>query len=555
MPNILIAPGEMPECQKHFVRGGDRLTVFVLLLILSWIPLWTAKAWGSSSVHVTVTTRRIVSFDGIYLDGMTFEPDHDPHEALLPGVVLVSPWALPSAVYLHQARRLAESGMVVVAYAVRGFGLSEGRAGVGDHSDMEDMSAWIDWLTANTRADPERIGVCGISLGAGIALLGAAHDERIKAVCALSGWTDLYEILYHQQTAPRLWGDLLVLSGKLLGRVTKDIETMFQRLRNYEISSQELHAFADPRSPVNYLEVYAARNLPIYLQHSLGDNLFPVDSTIDFYRRLRSPKKLDLNFGEHITAELLALAGMDGRSGIWDRVIDWLGQELRDRPSSNDSNDRAPRVGIPVIGDPRTVKADEWPRTSTSVFHLDKGEALAPAEPARSVPAYTSIHNSWLFGASSGIPVVSTAIEAHTGIPALALKQLMLRDRVAVFSAQASDEARTLMGSPKLDRWVSSDSPTIQMVAYLYSVNFLGVAHPISFGAATVHQTMTQSPQKVSLALKFAAFKVPPGHQLMLAIDTFDPYFAAPKTGKYHVNFLYGGGGYDATIALPFLSE
>ena len=342
-----------------------------------------------------------------------------------------------------------------------------------------------------------------------------------------------------------------MISGKLLGRVEKSIETMFGRLRNYDISSQEIHAWADPRSPINYLDVYEARGLPIYMQHNMGDNLFEVNQTIDFYRRLNTPhKKLDLNFGEHITAELLSLAGFN--PVIWDRVIAWFGLYLRDEHSALLDE---PRVGIPVHRSARMVRADEWPRTASDSLYLGSGETLDNTPPASTTCAMTTIKSAWLPGASAGIPVISTAIEAQTGIPAVTLKQLMFRDKVALFSTPRLLTQKTLVGMPKIELWVSSSSPTVQLVAYLYSVNALGMAYPITHGAVTIHDTMTSLPQKVSFEMQLASYAVPQGSSLMLAIDTFDLYYASPKTAPYTVNFGYGGGGCDARVELPFLTH
>ena len=58
----------------------------------------------------------------------------------------------------------------------------------------------IDWILANTSADPARIGSAGVSYGAGISLIASAFDPRIRAVAAMSGWTDLVDSLYGDQT-------------------------------------------------------------------------------------------------------------------------------------------------------------------------------------------------------------------------------------------------------------------------------------------------------------------------------------------------------------------
>lgn len=105
-----------------------------------------------------------------------------------PLIVLPTSWGLPQVEYLAQAQKLANSGYVVVSYNVRGFWQSGGEIDVAGPRDTADVSKVIDWALANTPADAGKVGVAGVSYGAGISLLAAAHDKRIKAVAALSGW-------------------------------------------------------------------------------------------------------------------------------------------------------------------------------------------------------------------------------------------------------------------------------------------------------------------------------------------------------------------------------
>ena len=55
----------------------------------------------------------------------------------------------------------------------------------------DDMSALIDMLTKDPRADGKRIGMTGISQGAYVAFMTMIHDSRIKAAAPLIGSPDL----------------------------------------------------------------------------------------------------------------------------------------------------------------------------------------------------------------------------------------------------------------------------------------------------------------------------------------------------------------------------
>src|SRR5436190_1634665 len=94
-------------------------------------------------------------------------------------------------------------------------------------ADIGDLSAVLDWLVAHTTADPQRIGAAGVSYGAGIALIGAAFDARIKAVAATSAWTDLVESLYgdHTRHPQAVW--LLKTLADLFGTPSDEMRAMF----------------------------------------------------------------------------------------------------------------------------------------------------------------------------------------------------------------------------------------------------------------------------------------------------------------------------------------
>lgn len=162
---------------------------------------------------------------GITLKGNVFTPAGARPGDRHPLIVLPSSWATPQIEYLAQAQQLADSGYVVVSYTSRGFWLSGGRIEVAGPPDIADVSAVIDWALVHTPADPQRIGMGGVSYGAGISLLAAGHDERIKAVVALSGWADLIDSIYSGRTQHLQAAALLGGAGLLTGRPSDELNT------------------------------------------------------------------------------------------------------------------------------------------------------------------------------------------------------------------------------------------------------------------------------------------------------------------------------------------
>lgn len=145
-----------------------------------------------------------------------------------PLLVLPTSWGLPQVEYLAQAQKLADAGYVVVSYNVRGFWESGGYIEVAGPPDMADASKVIDWALANTPADAGHIGMAGLSYGAGISLLTAAQDKRVKAVAALSGWADLIDSIYGGRTQHLQAAALLDGAGRITGRQGPELQQIFK---------------------------------------------------------------------------------------------------------------------------------------------------------------------------------------------------------------------------------------------------------------------------------------------------------------------------------------
>ncbi len=136
-----------------------------------------------------------------------------------PLLVMPSSWSLLDVEYVGAAARLAtERGFEVVSYTSRGFWDSAGQIEVAGPQDTADQSKVIDWAVANANADASRVGLAGISYGAGISLLTAARDKRVRAVAAMSAWADLAASLYPNQTLSEQTAATLLLAGDITGR-------------------------------------------------------------------------------------------------------------------------------------------------------------------------------------------------------------------------------------------------------------------------------------------------------------------------------------------------
>lgn len=100
--------------------------------------------------------------------------------------------------FLAQAQALAERGIGALLYDSRASGNSEGDTQTWGDLEQEDLSAALNWVSAQPDADPRRLGAEGFSIGASTVCMVAASDPRIKAVVLHSLWSSLDDELSYK---------------------------------------------------------------------------------------------------------------------------------------------------------------------------------------------------------------------------------------------------------------------------------------------------------------------------------------------------------------------
>jgi pimeloyl-ACP methyl ester carboxylesterase len=85
---------------------------------------------------------------------------------------------------LGLSKSLADSGYSVLVFDSRAHGDSEGSLVSYGGPEAEDVKAAVSFLRSRPDVDPERIGALGWSLGAQVAIMGAAVEPGVKAVVA-----------------------------------------------------------------------------------------------------------------------------------------------------------------------------------------------------------------------------------------------------------------------------------------------------------------------------------------------------------------------------------
>ncbi|WP_326606448.1 alpha/beta fold hydrolase [Streptomyces sp. NBC_01800] len=445
---------------------------------------------------------------GITLKGNVFTPAGAEPGDRHPLIVLPSSWATPQIEYLAQAQQLADSGYVVVSYTSRGFWLSGGRIEVAGPPDIADVSAVIDWALAHTPADPQRIGMGGVSYGAGISLLAAGHDKRIKAVVALSGWADLIDSIYSGRTQHLQAAALLGGAGLLTGRPSDELNrTLADFLGSNLAKEPDMIAWGKKRSPATYLDEINANGAAVMMGNAWGDTIFPPNQYASFYEKLSGPKRLEFRPGDHATAEATGLLGLP--NDTWTDAHRWFDRYLKGVRNGIDQEQ-------PVQLKSRTDSGYEGYPDWKSVGADRKRIALSGTK-----KIYANVDS----GADGGIVMLSNALDQFVKLPPVASIPLLPRAFAGVWQSERYGSAQHIRGTAKLHTTVTSNKESGTLVAYLYDEGPLGLGKLVSNAPYTFHGQTPGRPFGVDLELFSTAYDLPAGHRLALVVDTVDPLY------------------------------
>ncbi|WP_017236828.1 CocE/NonD family hydrolase [Streptomyces sp. SS] len=445
---------------------------------------------------------------GTVLKANVVTPAGGDGSARYPVIVLPTSWAMPQIEYLAQAQKLADSGYVVVSYNSRGFWQSGGEIETAGPKDVADASKVIDWALANTPADPDRVGMAGVSYGAGISLLAAAHDPRVKAVAALSGWADLIESIYSGRTQHLQAAGLLGGAGYLTGRPGPELKQILGDFLSSNLDKEdEMIAWGRTRSPATYLDRINANGAAIMLGNAWGDTIFPPNQYASFYEKLTGPKRLEFRPGDHATAEATGLFGLP--NDTWTSTHRWFDRYLKgvdngiDREQPVQLKSRS-TGGYEGYADWKSVNADQRKFSLADTEHV-----------------WANVDS----GANGGITLLTNALDQFLRTPPVVSVPLLPRAFAGVWQSERYDTAQKVRGTVRVHTTVTPTKGSGTFVAYLYDVGPLGIGKLVSNAPYTFHDRTPGQPFAVDLELFSTAYDVPAGHRLALVVDTVDPLY------------------------------
>lgn len=437
-----------------------------------------------------------------------------------PVIVLPTSWGMPQIEYLAQAQKLADAGYVVVSYNARGFWQSGGEIETAGPPDIADASKVIDWALANTPADPDRVGMAGVSYGAGISLLASAKDKRIKAVVALSGWADLIDSIYSGRTQHLQAAAVLSGLGHLTGRPSAELQQIMTDFMTSNLAAEQaMIEWGKVRSAATYVDEINANGAAIMLGNAWGDSIFPPNQYADFYESLSVPKRLEFRPGDHATAEGTGLLGLP--NDTWESAHRWFDHHLK---GADNGVDREQPVRLKTRSTGAYETYPDWKSVAADRRKIELGGSQ-------------QIRTGVDSGANGGVVFLSSMLDQFAELPPMVSVPLLPRSYAAVWQSERYGTAQQVRGTAKLRTTVTSTEESGTLVAHLYDVGPLGLGKLVSSAPYTFHGRTPGQPFAVDLELFSTAYDVPAGHRLAVVVDTVDPLYTEHNPSGAQLTF------------------
>jgi len=491
--------------------------------------------WAKPKPYDWQKSLTIRSFDGTGLKAQLMVPNSKVFPGPRPAIIFVNSWTLNEFEYTVQAIRMVNKGYIVLSYATRGFGGSGGLVSAASPNDIRDVSHIIDWLVQQANVDQSKIGMSGVSYGGGISLLALANDERIATVVALSGWADMEHALYGDETIRKVWIELLIGSGAVTGRLDPEFSKIYRSVRS-QTNLDYFSEWAKERSVIHLVDRINERQAPVFIANNFDDQLFPPNQMLNFFSRLTGPKKFVVNQGIHASAEIGGILGLPSR--IWDDAIRWFDYWFyRDRNGILDekplSMERGGRLEF-YNSLPNSTQSMDLPLEPLNRLSRVSGLNLP------GVQGILAINGRRDSGATTGVPLLSTIINAHT--PFKIRKKISDIDQRygAVYSSDQLKNTSQLRGTPRVEAWIRPQRQDTQLMAYLYVVDWKGWGELATHGVITLRGLPAGKPFKVEFDLNALSIDIPKGKRLALVIDSIDPLYESVATNTRSFDLLHG---------------
>ena len=559
---------------RRWLAAHARLAVAVGT-VLGIVAAWIVLAAVRSEPEIRTASQLIPGVaepggggDGVGVGGGPVELDttlYLPERTPAPAVLLAHGFGGSKADLDGQARALARSGYLVLAYSARGFGASGGLIHL-DAPDFEvaDASLLVDWLAQrgdvelDAAGDP-RIGVAGSSYGGALALLLAGHDSRIDVVAADITWNELADALFPQSARggdtgsgvfKRLWAGYLFAAGATsqdgdgCGRFAPEVCALYQHAAQTGVADAAALALLHASSPASVLGSITA---PTLLSQGQRDSLFPLSHADANARGIAAN-------GTAVQVRWRAGGHDGGGSASLPAIEDWFGAVLVDgiQPSApqpfvfdraaaglSAATGRSVAQTIEVSGGyPGISGAPEAPRRSMPLA----GDAQTVNAPAGGAPA-----------AVTSVPALGGLLDAAGLLGGSATALSDPPGQVAQFLSDPLGASTLVVGSARIQLTVTSASASSATL-------FVGLHGVSPDGADTLPAGLVAPilltglepgvPRQVSVDLPAIVTQFAAGDRLRISVATTDLGYLLPSAPAQYTIALGG----DSTLSIPTLS-
>ena len=238
--------------------------------------------------------------------------DRPQHQELCPAVVVLHGFTgFKEEEHISDfAVKLAAAGIAAIRFDASGFGNSEGtvEADFRVSHYLDDIKLALQHLSQLDYVDAERIGICGHSLGGGLAIITAAQEPAIKTCCAVQpsrvrmAEGSPYDLVAWEK------------SGWL------EMECAHPKYSTVRIPWE----FALDRNQHDSAQAAAKLNIPFMLMYGTSDSTVPPQVCLSIFEQATCPK------------ELIALEGYehdfrlrpDERRHVTNLLVDFFQRQL-----------------------------------------------------------------------------------------------------------------------------------------------------------------------------------------------------------------------------------
>lgn len=436
--------------------------------------------------------------EGVVLKLTAAIPDAPPPEGSDGYPVIVFPNAFSLTVFMFSFKQheWATKGFIGVSYLSRGWYEAGGYPDMGGPLDMDDASAVIDMVEAHASewgADPSALAFAGLSYSAGLAVLAAAHDARIKAVASLCGWGNLTNVVDPQGAPNRFYIEGIKLladigASRLPAEQIELLDISIHHARSREDWNRDaprLMSYVDQRSIERFPKKLCRRGTPVFLALNADDGLLTSDAglqTRQFLHGAGCRVFTMVDEGEHafsafpnlmIPSTMLTafpvnewlIKGMGYRQPLWQRTFDFFDTFLRGAHGRFEEEApiqfqlRSSKTGVGMyFAEPTYLGFEEWPPrrsvvTPTAFAMTDSGGLIGSVEGVahrQRAPGLcdTSIAFGTASGINPGVPILGTVLKTTGGVQSRTFLDKVNRTAAAIYRTPPLERGATICGLP-----------------------------------------------------------------------------------------------------------